>query len=362
MAFFKIDDLKTYYDTEDGQVWAADGVSFDLEPNETFGLVGESGSGKSTVAKSIIRLLPDNGAIVDGSIEYRDREVTEFSRKELRTQLRWQEISMIPQNAMNGFDPVYSVGDQIVEVIREHEDATTKADAWARTRDLFDELGLDPDRADDYPHGFSGGMAQRAMIALALAVSPAIILADEPTTALDVVIQDRILNTISDLQDEYDTAMIMITHDMSVVSETCDTIGVMYGGRLVEYADAETIIKNPRHPYTLGLRNAFPDITIDDQELISIPGAPPELIDPPEGCRFAPRCPFAEEQCWNETPEPTEYENGHLVECHRADEVEYLQEEAGKKETWEAVREDADTLTVRSDASETNQRGNDGNE
>lgn len=338
MSLIEIDGLKMYYHSANGDVAAADDVSLSVDPNETLGLVGESGSGKTTVAKSIIRLLPDNGEIVDGSIEYRGREVTEMSKKEIRRELRWKEVSMIPQNAMNGFDPVYTVGNQIVEVIRSHEPDTTQAEARSRAEDLFDDLGLDTDRIDDYPHQFSGGMAQRAMIALALAVNPSVVLADEPTTALDVVIQDRILETISDLQEEHNTAMVLITHDMSVVSETCDRIAVMYGGRVVEMADAETIIKNPRHPYTLGLRNAFPDITADDQELISIPGTPPDLLDPDEGCRFAPRCPFAEERCWEETPEPEEYEEGHVVECHRADERELLQTEADKRETWYEVR------------------------
>lgn len=338
MTLVRIDGLKTYYRTEEGNVAAVDGVSLSVSPNETLGLVGESGSGKTTVAKSIIRLLPDNGEIVEGTIEYRGKDITEMSMQEVRRDLRWKEISMIPQNAMNGFDPVHTVCDQIVEVIRAHESDTSKTEARARAEELFEKLGLDRDRIDDYPHQFSGGMAQRAMIALALAVNPAVVLADEPTTALDVVIQDRILQTISELQEEFNTAMILITHDMSVVSETCDRIAVMYGGRVVECADADTIIRNPRHPYTLGLRNAFPDITADSQELISIPGTPPELTDPDEGCRFAPRCPFAEDQCWEETPEPEEFENGHVVECHRADETELLREEASKRETWQELR------------------------
>lgn len=342
MTLLQLDGLKTYYRTEDGNVAAADGVSLSVSANETLGLVGESGSGKTTVAKSIIRLLPDNGDIVGGTIDYQGEDVAELSMKEVRQNIRWKEISMIPQNAMNGFDPVYTICDQIVEVIQVHEPDTSKGEARSRAEELFEELGLDADRIDDYPHQFSGGMAQRAMIALALAVNPAVILADEPTTALDVVIQDRILQTISELQDQFNTAMILITHDMSVVSETCDRIAVMYGGRVVETADADTVIRNPRHPYTLGLRNAFPDITADSQELISIPGTPPDLTDPDEGCRFAPRCPFAEEQCWEETPELEEFDDGHLVACFRADEAELLREEASKRETWQEQREDSE--------------------
>ena len=344
MTLLTIDGLQMYYRSEDGYVRAADDINLELERGQTLGLVGESGSGKTTIARSIIRLLPDNAEIIDGSIDVDGTDITELSDSELRKQIRWQQVSMIPQNAMNGFDPVYTVGQQIVQAIRYHRDGVSKAEAKDRARELFDELGIDPDRVDDYPHQFSGGMAQRAMIALALCLEPKLILADEPTTALDVVIQDRILETIKKMQAEYNSAMILITHDISVVSETADRIAVCYGGRIVEQADAATIIKNPRHPYTLGLRNAFPDIGDSDDELISIPGTPPELVDPGEGCRFAPRCPFAEEECWDVTPEPEEYDDGHIVECHRADEADELRRLATEKATW------TDTETVRPEA------------
>jgi peptide/nickel transport system ATP-binding protein len=247
---------------------------------------------------------------------------------------------------MNAFDPVHTVGAQIVQAIRTHDDDCSKKEAWERTRTLFEELGLEKNRVKDYPHQFSGGMAQRAAIALSMCLEPSLILADEPTTALDVVVQDQILRLIGELQDELDSSMILITHDISVVSETCDKIAVMYGGRVVEYADAETIIKNPRHPYTPGMRKAFPDITKDQQELISIPGTPPDLVEPEEGCKFAPRCPFAEEQCWEDTPQPERYEDDHVVECHRADEIEYLQEEAEKRETWMGKDDGPDRISV----------------
>jgi peptide/nickel transport system ATP-binding protein len=338
----EITNLNTRYRTDEGaEVHAVDGVSISLGQNETLGLVGESGCGKSTFAESLIRLLPTNGEVTEGTIDFKGTDLTELSDNELRKQIRWTEISMIPQNAMNSFDPVHTVGEQVVQAIRTHDKDCSKKEAWARTRSLFEDLNIDEDRVRDYPHQFSGGMAQRAMIALALCLEPSLVLADEPTTALDVVVQDRILNMIQELQDELNSSMILITHDMSVVSETCDDIAVMYGGRIVEYADAETVIKNPRHPYTLGMRNAFPDISKDTQELISIPGQPPKLIDPDEGCKFAPRCPFAEEQCWEETPQPEEFEDGHIVECHRADEREYLQEEAAKRETWLETEEGA---------------------
>jgi peptide/nickel transport system ATP-binding protein len=330
-----IKNLHTHYHTDEGtDVHAVDGVDLELGSNETLGLVGESGCGKTTLAKSLIRLLATNGEIADGAIEFNGIDLTELSDKELRKQIRWTEISMIPQNAMNSFDPVHTVGEQIVQAIRTHEKDCSKKEAWERTRELFRELGLEGNRAKDYPHQFSGGMAQRAAIAMALCLEPSLILADEPTTALDVVVQDQILKMMEQMQDQIQSSMIMITHDMSVVSETCDKIAVMYGGEIIEYGDAETIIKDPRHPYTLGMRNAFPDITKDTQNLISIPGTPPDLIEPEEGCKFASRCPFAEERCFNESPPAVEYEEGHIAKCFYADQKEYLQKEAAKRETW----------------------------
>jgi len=344
----EIEDLQTRYRTDDGDVYAVGGVDLTVEKQETLGLVGESGCGKTTLAKSIIDLLPRNGEVVDGTVTINGTETTSLSEKELRRQIRWKEISIIPQTAMNALDPVKTVGKQIVQAIRTHEDVS-KDEARQRARDLFETLGLEPDRITDYPHQFSGGMAQRAMIALALALNPTVVLADEPTTALDVMIQDRILRLINDLQAEFEMAMILITHDMSVVSETCDTIAVMYAGRVVEYADSETVINRPRHPYTMGMRNAFPDISQDDQNLVSIPGEPPDLVEPEEGCQFAPRCPFAVDQCWEETPQPEEYEDGHVVECHRADEAETLRQEANAKETWFDKTEAGDPQVVESD-------------
>lgn len=334
-----IEDLETRYHTDDGDVYAVNGVSLSIDEQETLGLVGESGCGKTTLAKSIIKLLPRNGEVTGGKITLHDTEVTALSERQLRKQIRWREISMIPQVAMNGLDPVHTVGKQIVQVIRNHE-KVSKKDARQRAMDLFEELGLEPHRVDDYPHQFSGGMAQRAMIALALALSPSLILADEPTTALDVMIQDRILQLIADIQEEYETAMILITHDMSVVSETCDNIAVMYGGRVVEYADTESVILEPHHPYTMGLRNAFPDISQDEQDLVSIPGEPPDLTDPESGCKFAPRCPFAVEECWDVDPPLEEIAEGQYAACHRADEADTLREEALDREIWMEMKEE----------------------
>jgi peptide/nickel transport system ATP-binding protein len=339
VSLLDIEDLQTHYRSDSGWAHAVDGISLSIERNETIGLVGESGSGKSTVARAILQILPDNGEIVGGSIEYDGRELVGLSNRELR-KIRWNDISMIPQNAMNGFDPVYTVGEQIVEAIRTHRDHVSKKQARERAAELFERLSIDEDRLDDYPHQYSGGMAQRAMIALAIALRPPLIIADEPTTALDVVLQDKTMATIKELIERSDSAMILITHDMSVVSEVCDKIAVMYAGRIVEFADTESIIKNPRHPYTLGLRNTFPDISRDQNGLISIPGTPPNLVDPEEGCRFAPRCPFAEQECWDVTPQPETFDGNRIVECHRADEAEMLRNRATDRTTWQETADD----------------------
>ncbi len=335
MSLLEIKDLKTHYHTSEGKVHAVDGVSLSVERGESIGLVGESGSGKTTLAKSINQILADNAEIVDGSIKFEGTELTNLSKKELN-KIRWNEIAYIPQSAMNALDPVYTVGEQIVEVIQAHEDKSTR-EAKKRGRELFGLVGLDRTRIDDYPHQFSGGMKQRAMIALALALDPKLLIADEPTTALDVIIQTEIMQNIKELQDEIDVAMMLVTHDISVVSQTCEKIAVFYGGRIVEKGRKRTIIKEPNHPYTLGLRNAFPNLLEDQQELTSIPGVPPDLINPEQECRFIDRCPFAEEQCQTSHPESEELEPGHSIECYRADEESKLQTEAAKKSTWEQI-------------------------
>jgi peptide/nickel transport system ATP-binding protein len=330
-----ISNLKTQYTVDEGSVHAVDDVSFEMGSNTTIGLVGESGSGKTTLGKSILRLLPDNGEIVDGSIEFKGRDLLELSDKELR-KVRWNEISLIPQSAMNSFDPVYTVGDQIVEVMQEHE-SVSREEALEKGRELFNRVGLDPERLHDYQHQLSGGQQQRAMIALALALDPSLIIADEPTTALDVITQNRVLHMISDLQDELDTSVILITHDVSVASEICDKLGILYGGRLVEFADTETILTDPRHPYTLGLQKSFPDISHGRQDLMSIPGDPPSQIDPAEECPFTPRCPFATDACTDGKPDPQWIDPGHKVECVRADEYEMMQQRFEMADAWEEI-------------------------
>lgn len=332
-----ISDLKTYYRTSEGPVQAVDGVDIELRNNEILGLLGESGCGKTTLAKSIIRLLPREGYIDDGSIRYRDTEITELSTSAVKKQIRWKEISMIPQNAMNGFDPVYTVADQIIEVIQAHEPDVSKAEAKERGKELFDMLGIDTDRIDDYPHQFSGGMIQRAMIALSLAVSPNILLADEPTTGLDMIIQRRILELLQELTEEMDLSIIMITHDISAAVEICDRIAVMYGGRVVEIADTDTILEDPHHPYTMGMNEAFPRITDTRRELISIPGEPFDPLDVDPQCRFAERCPFSVDDCWVDQPTTEKVDSNHFVECIRADEKDYMQREADDRDRWRSA-------------------------
>jgi peptide/nickel transport system ATP-binding protein len=260
-----------------------------------------------------------------------------LSEREMRD-IRWNEISMIPQTAMNALNPVYTVADQFAEVITHHQDKS-KAEAIERGKELFELVDLDPNRIDNYPHQFSGGMLQRVMIAMSLALDPSVILADEPTTALDVIVQDAILNRIEALQDELDFSILLITHDISVVSEMCDEIAVMYGGRVMEKGRTRDIIKEPLHPYTMGLRNAFPSIETDSETLISIPGTPPSLIDPEDECRFAHRCPFAEEECYAGVPAVETYENDHRVECVRSDEAEFLRNESSSHTVWQDLRE-----------------------
>ncbi|MFB6299174.1 MAG: ABC transporter ATP-binding protein [Halobacteriales archaeon] len=308
MSLLDITDLSIEYRTQEGSIKAVNNVSFSIGKNETFGLVGESGCGKSTIAKGILRILPNNGEITSGSIELnlgdRTVDIVTTDTKTLRS-IRWDEISMIAQSAMNALDPVYTIGEQIVEAIQLHED-TSKKQARQRVRELFETVGLDPDRIDSYPHQLSGGMRQRAMIAMALALQPSLILADEPTTALDVITQDHILEEINDLRDRIGNSMLIITHDISVVAETCDRVGVMYGGELVEVGPIEEVFVNPEHPYTLGLLNAFPTIEGEERDLITMTGSPPDLQNPPTGCSFYDRCPYREPRCAEQDPPLTD--------------------------------------------------------
>ncbi len=338
VMLLEVDHLKVYYKTKRGVIQAVDDVSFSIAEGENFGLVGESGCGKTTAIKAILSLFPSNTAHVSGSIWYGGKDLLGLRFKEL-CQMRWKEIAMIPQSAMNALDPVYTIEDQIMEAIRAHDEVGRK-EALERIYGLFDLVGIERSRLRDYPHQLSGGMLQRACIAMSLCCMPKIILADEPTTALDVVVQDNILQRIDELHKKINASMILSSHDISVVAETCDRVGVMYAGQIIEQASARQIFGNPYHPYTLGLRQAFPSIKGSQGRLIAIKGYPPNLIDPAVGCRFAPRCPFRKAECVAEDPELKEVEPGHDSRCIRVEDVYEIRRLVRLEETWERAAVD----------------------
>ncbi len=332
----EVKDLSIHYKIRTGWVYAVDDVSFTINRGETMGLVGESGCGKTTTGYGIIQLLANNAYIKEGSQVLFDGTdlvtlSTEPSKKyegyrriieyhpEMR-KFRWKRISMIFQGAMNAFNPVFKVGDQIIEAILTHENITYE-EARKRVERLYKLVGIPVDRIDNYPHEYSGGMKQRAMIAMALALNPDLIIADEPTTALDVVTQDRILGEMARLQKKHNLTMILITHDVSVVAEMAHKISVMYAGHLVEFGTAREIFKETANPYTEALMKAFPNIRGEKKRLQAIPGSPPDLSNPPKGCRFAPRCPYAKDRCLEEKPPLVEISPGHVSRCHFAEEL-----------------------------------------
>lgn len=319
MPILEVEDLVTQYETMQGPVEAVGGISFTVEEGQTFGLAGESGCGKTTAALSIMGLLPSNGKIVGGRIILDGENILEKNERELR-EIRWKKISIVFQGAMNALNPVINVGEQIAEVILEKEDVT-KEEAWERVRDIFELVELEASRVKDYPHEFSGGMKQRVMIAMALACNPKLVIADEPITALDVIVQNQILELMKNLQYRMNLSQILITHDLSVIAETCDRVGIMYAGKLMEHGNVEPIFKNPLHPYTSLLIGAYPSIVGEMKTLNFIPGAPPNLINPPKGCKFHPRCPYAKTICSSDEPEYREEEPGHYVSCHFVDEL-----------------------------------------
>jgi len=331
----EVNNLRTCYKITNGNVWAVDGVDFTLDAGETMGLVGESGCGKTTIIKSIMRLLPKQ-VYTEGEVLHKGINLFNLPMSEMR-KVRWKEIAIISQSSMNALDPVYKVGTQIVEAIRHHTNKS-KAEAWKRAEELFSMIGIEKNRLKDFPHQFSGGMRQRAIIAMALALNPSVLVADEPTTALDVIVQAQILNRIQQLQRELNSSMIIVTHDMSVVAETCQKVLVMYAGKVVEAGPVEIIFTRPCHPYTMGLRNAFPSIKGEKYELISIPGHPPDLLHPLQGCRFADRCPFVLEICTNESPPMRELNPGHRVACHNVDNADEMMEKASQSSTWNALQ------------------------
>ncbi|PVH30775.1 ABC transporter ATP-binding protein [Pararhodobacter oceanensis] len=328
-------DLAIHYRTGAGPVQAVDGINFSIAPGEALGLVGESGCGKTTAAKAMLKLLPPNGEIPRGQIDFAGRDLVPLKGEDMR-RVRWKEIAWISQAAMNALDPVYRVGDQILEAMQAHI-KIDKAEGWAQAEDLFRAVGLDPSRLHAYPHEMSGGMKQRAVIAMAMALQPQLLIADEPTTALDVVTQAQILSRLAKLRRERGMALLFITHDISVVVQTCDRVAVMYGGKIMETGPVREVFGQPFHPYTMGLTNAFPTLEGAQRELISIPGTPPDLLNPPTGCRFAERCPFATDLCRAEEPAQHEVGPGRYAACHYPERVEEFRKIAATNEAWAEV-------------------------
>jgi len=302
----EVNNLKTYFFTRGGVVKAVDDVSFTIKPGETLGLVGESGCGKSVTALSVMRLVADPpGKIVGGEINFSGENILEKNQNEM-TDLRGSKISMIFQDPMTSLNPVFTIGYQIAETVKRHRKELNKDQSWKRAIEMLDLVRI-PDakrRAKNYPHEFSGGMRQRVMIAIALACNPKLLIADEPTTALDVTIQAQILELVKGLSKEFDTAVMLITHDLGVVAGTCEFVNVMYAGHIIESAPVKQIFETPAHPYTVGLLHSIP--RLDDQrgiKLTPIGGQPPDLLNPPTGCPYAPRCPKVQSRCRQERPE-----------------------------------------------------------
>jgi peptide/nickel transport system ATP-binding protein len=309
-----IEDLRTSFFVDSNEVKAVDGVTFQVPKGKTLGIVGESGSGKSISALSILRLIEHPGKIIGGSIKYKGEELTEVKNARMR-QIRGNEISMIFQEPMTSLNPTFTIGQQLRESYKIHE-GLGKKDGTKRAIEMLELVGIpSPEkRVDQYPFELSGGMGQRVMIAMALACKPDLLIADEPTTALDVTIQAQILELIKELQEEIGMSVVMITHDLGVVAETCDYVAVMYAGKVVEFADINTLFENPKHPYTVGLLNSLPRHDKTQDELIPIKGNVPAPDEMPSGCRFAPRCPFASDIC-NTLPELEDLGNGNEVRC-----------------------------------------------
>ncbi len=310
----QVRDLTMHYMTRKGPVFAVDDVTFHVARGESVGLVGESGCGKTSIAISLLKLLPDNARIKKGQIIINETDVVPLSNEEMN-KFRWRRISMVFQAAMNALNPVYTVEEQIIEAMRLHLKGMSEEEMRNRVDELFHLVDLDPRFKDQYPHQYSGGMRQRAVIAMALSCNPDLIIADEPTTALDVIVQDQILKRIREIQGELNMAMIYISHDIAVIAEVSDRVGVMYAGHLVEMASAEAIFHYPRHPYTMGLMAAFPSIVGEKIELVTLPGEPPNLLEPPPGCRYHPRCPYATSICREQQPEFKDIGSGHMVAC-----------------------------------------------
>jgi len=314
MALLDVSNLKTYYIMESGAVVKAlDGISFKLEKGQSLGMAGESGCGKSTAALSLLRLIKGI-KITEGTVLLNDLSLLELNEKQMN-RVRWERISLVSQAAMNALNPVFRVGDQICETILAHR-KLKKKEAWKMAEQLLSQVDIDPGRARSFPHELSGGMRQRAVIAMALALDPEVMIADEPTTALDVVTQAQILKLFRRLQQERGISVIFISHDLSILGQACDRIMIMYAGSIVEMGDTDKLFSSPRHPYTRALLKCFPDIKEKKKTLTGLAGSPPDLIDPPAGCCFHPRCPQAGALCREHKPDLREIQPGQFLACH----------------------------------------------
>ena len=335
MSILSIRDLKVNYETQEGTVQAVDGVSLDIEEAQQLGLIGESGCGKTTLLKAIVQVLPRNGRIAGGEILFKGMDLLRLPAAEMR-QLRWREIATIPQASMDSLNPVQRVGKQLTKLLTVRG-GLGKAAAQRRAVELFDLVGLDTGRLMHYPHEFSGGMKQRAVIAMALALNPSLLIADEPVTALDVIVQHQILEVLRRLQEELNLTVMLITHDISVVAQVCDSVSVMYAGQIVERADAKPFFQSPAHPYSLGLQQAFPNLVRPRDVLVSIEGYPPDLRQPPQGCRFAERCPFVLDACHQTDPVLEKVGDNRSAACLRSQEMDALRQQAEDPTLWQHV-------------------------
>ncbi len=315
MSLLEIQDLAVEFKSRAGYVHAVDGVSFRLETGEVLGIAGESGCGKTTTVLSIPMLLPRNANVVGGRILFNDENLLAKSNTEME-KVRWRQISVIFQGAMNALNPVKTIGSQIGEAISHHEPEVSRQEISRRIGDLLEMVGIAADRSRNYPHEFSGGMRQRVMIAMALACRPQLVIADEPVTALDVMVQAQILTLLKGLSRQLGLSMILISHDLSVIAETCQRVAIMYAGKLVEQGSVENLFHHPAHPYTQRLLRAFPNIYAAKKFVGGIPGYPPNLIRPPVGCRFYDRCHARQACCLAAEPKITEIEPGHQIACH----------------------------------------------
>jgi peptide/nickel transport system ATP-binding protein len=318
MALLEVNDLKTYFRTDDGIVKAVDGVTFSVEKGKTLGIVGESGSGKSVTCLTIMGLNNRRSTITSGTAKFRDEDLLTANPRRLR-EIRGNDVAMIFQDPMTSLNPVHTIGRQLNEAVLLHQDVTKKQ-ARLRSLELLQAVGIPraERRIDDYPHQFSGGMRQRVMIAMALVNNPDLLIADEPTTALDVTTQAQIVQLMNRLQEDFGSAIIMITHDLGVVAETADDVAVMYAAQIVEQAPVDDIFTRPQHPYTWGLIGSLPRLDADVERLVQISGQPPSMLNPPRGCRFHPRCPYVMDICKTENPElrPTAGQPNHRNACH----------------------------------------------